>query len=52
MLAATLARLLDEPAERVHFEQAGIARAREFSWERAAHETQAVYDDVFVNSKK
>lgn len=51
-LAGTLTRLLDEPGERAHFEQAGIARAREFSWERAAHETQAVYDEVFLNSKR
>jgi glycosyltransferase involved in cell wall biosynthesis len=51
-LAATLARLLDDPAERGHFEEIGIARAATFSWERAAHETQSVYDEVFEKSKK
>jgi glycosyltransferase involved in cell wall biosynthesis len=46
-LAQVLANLLNDPAQREHFRQAGGERAKLFSWERAAHETQAVYDQVF-----
>jgi glycosyltransferase involved in cell wall biosynthesis len=51
-LAATIAGLLNDPSAREHLRAAGLERARMFSWERAAHETQAVYDEVFRNSKK
>ncbi len=46
-LAQALVNLLNDPAQRGHLRQAGLARAQLFSWERAAHETQAVYDQVF-----
>jgi len=42
-LAAALARLLAEPALRERLRAAGLARAAEFSWERTARETLAVY---------
>ena len=48
-LAAGIARWLENPDERRHFRQAGLERAAEFSWERAANETQTVYDEVFQN---
>lgn len=46
-LAREIAGLLDDPQKREHFRMAGLARAQEFSWERAANETQAVYDAVW-----
>ncbi len=42
-LADALARLLAEPALRERLRAAGLARAAEFSWERTARETLAVY---------
>lgn len=46
-LAQVLANLLNDKNQCRHFRQAGLERAKQFSWERAAHETQAVYDEVF-----
>lgn len=51
-LAVEIAALLDDPQKRAHYRSAGLERAATFSWERAAHETQAVYDEVFENSKR
>lgn len=51
-LAAEISQLLSDPGKRAHYRRAGLERASLFSWERAAHETQAVYDDVFENSKR
>jgi glycosyltransferase involved in cell wall biosynthesis len=42
-LAEALERLLAEPALRERLRLAGLARAAQFSWERAARETLAVY---------
>jgi glycosyltransferase involved in cell wall biosynthesis len=42
-LAEALERLLAEPALRERLRLAGLARAAEFSWERTARETLAVY---------
>jgi len=46
-LARALANLLNDSIQRHNFRMAGFERAKLFSWERAAHETQAVYDQVF-----
>jgi glycosyltransferase involved in cell wall biosynthesis len=46
-LAQTISHLLDDPVQLAHYRRAGLHRAHLFSWERAAHETQAVYDQVF-----
>ncbi len=46
-LAEAIASLLNDSKKLRHYEQAGLKRAEIFSWERAAHETQAVYDTVF-----
>ena len=43
--AAAMRRLLAE-SERATWRQKGLARARQFSWERAARETAAVYSAV------
>jgi len=43
-IAATLARLWTDDALRASLARRGLQRAREFSWERAARETVAVYD--------
>jgi len=51
-LAQTLAKLLDDAGLRQRLSRAGLAQAARFSWERAAHETQAVYDEVFEKWKK
>ena len=51
-LANAIAGLLSDADKRAHYSRAGLDRARHFSWERAAHETQAVYDEVFDNWKR
>jgi glycosyltransferase involved in cell wall biosynthesis len=45
-LAATLERLLADPALRAELRQRGPRRAADFSWARTASATHAVYDDV------
>ncbi len=45
-LGAALRRALDDAAWRAHAIGAGIARARTFTWERAARALLAVYDQV------
>jgi alpha-1,3-rhamnosyl/mannosyltransferase len=45
-LAEGLRQLLSQAALRVHLREAGLQRAREFSWERTARATLAVYEDV------
>ena len=42
-LAEALGRLLADPALRERLREAGLARAAQFSWERTARETLAVY---------
>ena len=49
-LTAGLARILGETGLRQHLREAGLARSAQFSWDRAARETQAIYDEVFVKS--
>ncbi len=51
-LAQTLARLLEDPAERQYLSRAGLAQAARFSWERTANETQALYDEVLRGGRK
>lgn len=46
-LTQALMNLLNDKRQREHLRLAGLERAKIFSWERAAHETQAVYDQVF-----
>ena len=41
--AATMNGLLDDPAQRESLRQNGMARAKEFTWERTASQTLAVY---------
>jgi len=43
-----LTRLWTDESLRARLKQRGLARAREFSWERAARETVAVYDAVLA----
>ena len=45
-LAAALVRVLGDGAERGRLVAAGVARAAGFSWERAAAETLAVYEEL------
>jgi len=47
-LTALIAQMLSEAGVRAHYRQAGLERARVFSWDRAARETQALYDEVYV----
>jgi glycosyltransferase involved in cell wall biosynthesis len=49
-MAAVIQRLLDDPTEYAQRRELGLARARLFSWERAARETAAVYDQVLAMS--
>jgi glycosyltransferase involved in cell wall biosynthesis len=42
-LADALGQVLADPALRERLRAAGLARAAEFSWERTARETLAVY---------
>ena len=43
-IAAAIGRILAEPWHREDLRARGLRRAAEFTWERAASETQAVYD--------
>lgn len=43
-MAAVIGRLLHDSAEREHRRALGLQQAAQFSWERAARETIAVYD--------
>src|SRR5581483_1936303 len=45
-LAGALRRLLDDVALRAELREAGLARARAFSWQRNARETLAVYHEA------
>ncbi|MGI8801899.1 MAG: glycosyltransferase family 4 protein [Solirubrobacteraceae bacterium] len=47
-IAGAIDRLLDDPGEARRLRAAGIARAAEFTWERAARETLAVYARVLA----
>jgi glycosyltransferase involved in cell wall biosynthesis len=46
-LSQAMVKLLNDIQMREHFKRAGLERAQQFSWERAARATQAVYDEVF-----
>ena len=45
-IAAAIGRVLDEPTLDVLLRQAGLERAAEFTWEKCAEATVAVYRDV------
>jgi len=51
-LTAQIASLLGDPNAHQHFKRAGLEQAARFSWDRAARETQAIYDEVFQLSGK
>ena len=46
-LTQAMITLLDDEDTRRHFQRLGLEQAARFSWDRAARETQAVYDQVF-----
>ena len=45
-LAGALTRVLSDDALAADLRQRGLARAAEFSWERCARETRAVYEEI------
>ncbi|MGH9853802.1 MAG: glycosyltransferase family 4 protein, partial [Blastocatellia bacterium] len=45
-LTQMMAKLLDDETAREHFRREGFKQAACFSWERAARETQSVYDEI------
>ena len=45
-LARAIAEMLAEPGRRAAAREAGLGRAREWSWDRTAAETLAVYEQV------
>jgi glycosyltransferase involved in cell wall biosynthesis len=49
-IAAGLVRLLTEPDLRDELRSRGLARAREFTWERAARATEAAYREAAVST--
>jgi glycosyltransferase involved in cell wall biosynthesis len=49
-IAAAITRLLADPERRAELTGLGRERAREFSWERCAAETLAVYDQVLAGN--
>jgi glycosyltransferase involved in cell wall biosynthesis len=49
-LAAALARVLDDPAEAARLRRLGLERATLFSWDRAARETWAIYEEAAFSS--
>jgi glycosyltransferase involved in cell wall biosynthesis len=48
-LTEAIAKLLGDQSAREHFRREGFKQAARFSWERAARETQAVYNEVIEN---
>jgi glycosyltransferase involved in cell wall biosynthesis len=48
-IRAAIEQLLGDAALRERLRQAGLARAAQFSWERTARETAAVYDRVLAD---
>jgi glycosyltransferase involved in cell wall biosynthesis len=51
-LAASTVKLLEDSALYGHFKNAGLEQASRFSWERAARETQSVYDELLYGKKR
>ncbi len=51
-LTAQIVTVLGEPGAAAKLRAQGLERARLFSWERAARETQALYDEVYLASLK
>ncbi len=49
-IAAGMSRLLNDPALRERLREAGLARAAQFTWEKTARETLAVYRRVVAVS--
>lgn len=47
----TLRKVWSDPDQRAVMRERGLARAAEYSWERAAHETRAVYAEVVGSSR-
>ena len=45
-LTEAMAKLLGDEATREHFKRAGLKQSSNFSWERAARETQSVYNEL------
>lgn len=46
MLTRHIAQLLGDQAAREHFKRVGLEQSARFSWDRAARETQSIYDEV------
>jgi glycosyltransferase involved in cell wall biosynthesis len=51
-LAMALRRVLSDPALRAGMRERGIARSAQFSWERTARETLAVYESAYREAHK
>ncbi len=45
-LTEAMAKLLGDETTREHFKRAGLKQSSNFSWERAARETQSVYNEL------
>jgi glycosyltransferase involved in cell wall biosynthesis len=48
-LTEAMAKLLGDETAREHFRREGLKQAAKFSWERAARETQSIYNEVLKN---
>jgi glycosyltransferase involved in cell wall biosynthesis len=51
-LAECITTLFNDVATYDHFKRAGLEQASHFSWERVAHETQVIYDEVSEKWKR
>lgn len=51
-LAAAIRRVLTEPDLAAVLRERGLARARQYTWERTARETLAVYEEVLAEAKE
>jgi glycosyltransferase involved in cell wall biosynthesis len=47
-MAASVMAVLNNPALSGRLREKGIRRAREFTWDRAARQTLAVYEEVIA----
>jgi glycosyltransferase involved in cell wall biosynthesis len=51
-LAAAIKRVLEDEGLRVHLRRRGIERAAQFTWQRTARETLAIYEQVLERAAK
>jgi glycosyltransferase involved in cell wall biosynthesis len=50
-IASGLGRLMEDAGLRTHLIQAGLARCKEFNWEKAVQKTWQVYEELVAGAR-